>query len=323
MSLFDNENPVFINFAGIVDELDQVQLIPLHQSVDRPKLPGAEGDSEFAVRIHYEGDGLIERHIHSSMINACGTEKRFGIAQTGFWISLPYVKGADLIQMMRRGKVIFEQRLDALPSVSAVTVKTVGDRLDISWRSNSKGIAAYSAALKLANGKSIPLGTTDKKRLAFNLEGLPKGGRGQVEVTASDGVLSVSAASNSFAIKASAPLGAIISPTDGAQFSAFTAVSLLASCSDAFGDQLNWKTSDFGWRIDGRKVSIDSRMGLLTDLQPGKHTVELVSKKWGVLSKAEISVSEYSDGEKRHADLFAALKREQTEIRRADLRNSG
>ena len=304
MTLFDNENPVFIN--------------------DRPKLPDAEGKSEFSVRLHYEGDGLIERNVYSSMINACEEEERFGLEQTGFWVSLPHVKGADLIQLVRGSEIVFEQRLAKLPAVSGVLVKTTGDRLDVSWKSNSKGIVAYSAALKLANGKSIPLGMTDKaKKLAFTLEGLPKGGRGRVEITASDGVFSVSVNSKSFAIKANAPLGAIISPTDGAQFAPSEPVSLLASCSDAFGDQLNWKANDFAWRIDGKNISGKSRIELLTDLKPGAHTVELVSKKWGVLSTAAFNVKAYSEEAKRYDELFARLKRQQTEVPGTELDNTG
>ena len=61
MSLFDKENPVFINFAGIVDELGGVELLPMQQSSDRPKLPDPLGKSEFSVRLHYEGDGVVER----------------------------------------------------------------------------------------------------------------------------------------------------------------------------------------------------------------------------------------------------------------------
>ena len=258
------------------------------------------------------------------MINACEKEERFGLEQTGFWVSLPHVKGANLIQLVRGSEIIFEKRLDTLPAVGGVLIKTTGDRLDVSWKSNSKGVVAFSAALKLASGKSIPLGMTGKKKkLAFTLEGFPKGGRGRVEVTASDGVLSVSARSKLIAISANAPLGAIISPTDGAHFAPSEPVSLLASCSDAFGDQLNWKANHFGWRIDGKNISSKSRMELLRDLKPGKHTVELVSKKWGVLSTAAINVKAYSDDAKRYDELFAELKRQQTEVPAIKLDNTG
>ena len=55
-------------------------------------------------------------------------------------------------------------------------------------------------------------------------------------------------------------------------------------------------------------------MALLTDLKPGKHTVELNNKKWGVLSTAVINVKVYSDDAKRYDKLFAQLKRQQTEV---------
>jgi len=313
MPIFDAENPVFINLAGAVDELGRVQLIPLPQSSDRPKVPGQLAKSDFSVRLHYQGDGLLERSVYSSAVSGCGTKTRVGLDQTVFWISIPHVQGADLLQLTRDNEVILEQRLNALPTVTDVLVKTSGAKLNISWRSKAKGIIAYFVVLKLANGKSIPLGRTDKvKKLAYILEGLPKGGQARVEVTASDGVLSTSSVSKVFDIEPSAPLGAIISPANGARFELSTPVSLLASCGDAFGEQIKWDSKDLSWQVDGTNYSNNSRMELLADLKPGEHTVELTSKEWGVLSRVTIRVNDYSDEAKRYDKLFEKLKIQRT-----------
>ncbi len=309
MNLFNNEKPLFINFSGIIDELGHVQLEPLLQSTDRPNLAKLSGKSNFFARLYYNKDGVIERNVHSFKINACDTEEKYGLEQTGFWVSLPHVNGANLIQLLQGEDVVFEQRIVDLPKAKDIDVKTVKNRIDISWESQSQAILAFYVALKFENGKSISLGMVDKEnKLSFEIEGLPNGGKARVEVTATDGLVSVSTNSKPILIDACSPLGSIISPHDGAQFEEFEPISLMANCYDAFGEQVNWQENQVVWVINGDIFTNNSPIELLKNIGPGNHTIELVSKYFGVLSTATINVKEPSDQFKRHEELFAKLR---------------
>lgn len=308
MNLFDSENPVFINFSGLIDELGRVELLPNFHSNERPNVNTPDHETPYRVALHYKGDGLLERPIYPTRVNGCGPEEGKGLDYLAFCVSLPHVDGADLIQLLQDDRVIFQRSLGAPPSIDSLSVKVLDEKIEVTWQTNAIENTMALVTVTLSNGRAIPVGRAyNKSDISFSLSGLPSGDNVCIEVSITDGLSTATMKSDSVSVKPTAPLATIISPADGSCFQSFDPISLVANCHDAVGDQLSWKDLRVAWSVDGEIYRYDSPHTMAADLGSGTHQVEVTCELWGVLAKSTIHISEPCEQLKKHDELFKRI----------------
>lgn len=308
MKKLQNWKNGFTMLNGIIDDFDNLEFVFSFQSNQKPNIESTSDKTAYKLIIEYNEDNTQDFKINPAFVKPCGNQASVGINYRVFQIAVPSVIEARWIRVIKKDKVIYERQLDHPPKVQDLKFKKEKERYQASWKVNSDQNISTTISLILDNGRPIPIGHNDaKNQVDFNLEGLPEGGKGYLEVKVTDGVLSTNAKSNSITLDSSPPIITMISPTDKEIFKASQIIALRANCHNALGDLLDWKKSGISWKIDGEKLDVNKSSLLVSDLIPGNYLIEVKSKVWGKLASSQIKVLEPDADEIRHDQLFKRL----------------
>lgn len=303
MKQSDQTRQSFINISAIVDELDNIELLPSFLSEQRHKV-ASDDDSNFSMRILTSGSASIERKLLASEVHPCGPEEVKGLDYIALWGSIPKPVNARKLCILKGEKILFEREIKEPKSVD-LKPKIKNGEIRIKSKVEGDEPVQLMALMEFEKGKQllvrIPKEATDYSE---PLPGLPSGGKVRLRIFGTDGITSAELYNEVQEMEPTPPLGVIITPGHGQIFESSRPISLIANCYDAFGEKVSWKDHGISWRIDG-KSKPKSQLDLITDLEPGKHKLELYSKKWkSVLDKVNVEIKKESDALKKQIELI-------------------
>jgi hypothetical protein len=275
--------------AGQIAADGSVSVAPVFSSDSIPDLPGDDGTSSpYTLRLVGEaGDILMDYPLRTTQDAAIQDTQQDDADQPGaggfaFSLVVPEIDGLGGVQILGGEGILFERRRSLHAPVVTVTAPTGGGLLDgtltTSWTvSDEDGDPLTASVLYSADGgasfRALGVDLTETS-LAYDASRLPGGEAAFVRVITSDGFLTSSADSPSFAVGNKPPQVTILSPTEGETALAGAPIVLSAEASDLEDGDL--PETSIRWSSD---VAGDLGAGnpLATDLGPGMHRITVLA----------------------------------------------
>ena len=195
---------------------------------------------------------------------------------------MPFDRGTRKIAIEQNGRALATAKVSRnAPSVRIAKLKKKGDEVKVRWRSRDRdGGRRTHSVLYSPDGKEyLPVATGLRGRShTVELDQLPGGKKARIRVVANDGVLTGSATSKTFKVRAKAPDVSILAPERGATFDADDQVQLVADVQDLQDQQFAAK--DIVWRSD-LQGELGTGPSLITRLDAGSHEITATATNSG------------------------------------------